>query len=71
MAVRLKPFAPHKAGSAGSADHDAILGCDTPLRRLLEAEKVGVVLSDEFLLHPEQSTGAIVLHHPQAKYFSI
>jgi 5-methyltetrahydrofolate--homocysteine methyltransferase len=30
-----------------------------------------VVLSDEYQLHPEQSTSAIVLHHPQAKYFSV
>ena len=43
----------------------------TQLLRLLEAERVGVVLSDEFQLHPEQSTSAIVLHHPQAKYFSV
>ena len=43
----------------------------THLLRLLEAEKIGVVLSDEFQLHPEQSTSAIVLHHPQAKYFSV
>ncbi len=43
----------------------------TQLLPLLEAEKVGVVLSDEFQLHPEQSTSAIVLHHPQAKYFSV
>ena len=42
-----------------------------PLLRLLEAEKIGVTLSDEFQLHPEQSTSAIVLHHPQAKYFSV
>ncbi|RMD64579.1 MAG: methionine synthase [Alphaproteobacteria bacterium] len=39
--------------------------------RLLEAERIGVGLSDEFQLHPEQSTSAIVLHHPQAKYFSV
>jgi len=43
----------------------------TQLLSLLEAEKVGVVLSDGFQLHPEQSTSAIVLHHPQAKYFSV
>ncbi|MFQ6017902.1 MAG: vitamin B12 dependent-methionine synthase activation domain-containing protein, partial [Kiloniellaceae bacterium] len=40
------------------------------LLRLLEAENIGVTMSDEFQLHPEQSTSAIVLHHPQAKYFS-
>jgi 5-methyltetrahydrofolate--homocysteine methyltransferase len=41
------------------------------LLRLLKAEQIGVVLSDEFQLHPEQSTSAIVVHHPRAKYFSV
>ena len=41
------------------------------LLRLLGAERIGVELSDEFQLHPEQSTSAIVVHHPQAKYFNI
>ena len=41
------------------------------LLKLLQAERVGVSLSDEYQLHPEQSTSAIVLHHPQAKYFSV
>lgn len=38
---------------------------------LLRPERVGVVLSDELQLHPEQSTDAFVLHHPEAKYFSV
>ncbi|MGH3423286.1 MAG: methionine synthase [Nocardioidaceae bacterium] len=37
---------------------------------LLEAERIGVELSEEFQLHPEQSTDAIVTHHPEAKYFN-
>jgi 5-methyltetrahydrofolate--homocysteine methyltransferase len=41
------------------------------LLKLLGAETIGVDLSDEFQLHPEQSTSAIVLHHPQARYFSV
>ena len=41
------------------------------LLRLLKAAEIGVVLSEEHQLHPEQSTSAIVLHHPQAKYFSV
>jgi 5-methyltetrahydrofolate--homocysteine methyltransferase len=41
------------------------------LLRLLGAERIGIELSDEFQLHPEQSTSAIVVHHPQAKYFSV
>jgi 5-methyltetrahydrofolate--homocysteine methyltransferase len=41
------------------------------LLKLLGAERIGVSLSDEWQLHPEQSTSAIVLHHPRAKYFSV
>ncbi len=37
---------------------------------LLKPERLGVTLSDEFQLHPEQSTDAIVIHHPEAKYFN-
>ncbi|MFC7310576.1 vitamin B12 dependent-methionine synthase activation domain-containing protein, partial [Streptomyces monticola] len=37
---------------------------------LLEPERIGVELSEEFQLHPEQSTDAIVIHHPEAKYFN-
>jgi 5-methyltetrahydrofolate--homocysteine methyltransferase len=41
------------------------------LLALLGAERIGVSLSDEWMLEPEQSTSAIVLMHPQAKYFSV
>ena len=37
---------------------------------LLRPERIGVELSEEFQLHPEQSTDAIVFHHPEAKYFN-
>ncbi|MFF5987427.1 methionine synthase [Prauserella flavalba] len=37
---------------------------------LLQPERIGVKLSEEFQLHPEQSTDAIVAHHPEAKYFN-
>lgn len=37
---------------------------------LLQPERIGVHLSEEFQLHPEQSTDAIVIHHPEAKYFN-
>jgi 5-methyltetrahydrofolate--homocysteine methyltransferase len=37
---------------------------------MLEPERIGVKLSEEFQLHPEQSTDAIVCHHPEAKYFN-
>jgi 5-methyltetrahydrofolate--homocysteine methyltransferase len=37
---------------------------------LLEPERIGVELSEELQLHPEQSTDAFVVHHPEAKYFN-
>ncbi|WP_284749298.1 methionine synthase [Amycolatopsis sp. RTGN1] len=37
---------------------------------LLEPGRIGVKLSEEYQLHPEQSTDAIVCHHPEAKYFN-
>ncbi|WP_338892324.1 methionine synthase [Rhodococcus sovatensis] len=41
------------------------------LAALLEPERIGVKLSEELQLHPEQSTDAFVLHHPEAKYFNV
>ena len=40
------------------------------LCELLEPSRIGVELSEEFQLHPEQSTSAIIVHHPEAKYFN-
>jgi 5-methyltetrahydrofolate--homocysteine methyltransferase len=37
---------------------------------LLEPGRISVVLSEELQLHPEQSTDALVVHHPEAKYFN-
>jgi 5-methyltetrahydrofolate--homocysteine methyltransferase len=41
------------------------------LLELLEAQAIGVTLSEEDQLEPEQSTSAIVVHHAQAEYFSV
>ena len=38
---------------------------------LLDPARIDVELSEEFQLEPEQSTSAIIVHHPEAKYFSI
>jgi 5-methyltetrahydrofolate--homocysteine methyltransferase len=38
--------------------------------RLLRPERIGVTLSEEFQLAPEQSTDALIAHHPEARYFS-
>ncbi len=39
--------------------------------RLLELERIGMTLSDGYAVMPEQSTVAIVAHHPQAVYFGM
>ncbi|HEY7853649.1 MAG TPA: methionine synthase [Aquiluna sp.] len=41
------------------------------IMELLKPERVGIELSDELMLNPEQSTDAFVFHHPEAKYFSV
>jgi 5-methyltetrahydrofolate--homocysteine methyltransferase len=43
----------------------------TKMMALLAPERIGVTLSEELQLHPEQSTDAFVLHHPEAKYFNV
>jgi 5-methyltetrahydrofolate--homocysteine methyltransferase len=41
----------------------------TKIVELLRPQEIGVTLSESFMLAPEQSTDALVVHHPQAKYF--
>ena len=41
------------------------------LFRLLEPERIGCTLTENDQIVPEQSTSAIVVHHPEAKYFAI
>ena len=43
----------------------------TKLFELLKPERIDVELTDEFMLEPEQSTSAIILHHSDAKYFNV
>jgi 5-methyltetrahydrofolate--homocysteine methyltransferase len=38
---------------------------------LLRPDRIGVTLSEECQLHPEQSTDALVAHHPEATYFNV
>jgi 5-methyltetrahydrofolate--homocysteine methyltransferase len=45
-------------------DHQVFFG-------IVPAERIGVTLTEGFQLVPEQSTAAIVLHHPQARYFAV
>jgi len=39
--------------------------------KLLNPAEIGVELTENFMLSPEQSTDALVAHHPQAKYFDV
>lgn len=41
------------------------------LFKLLKPERIGVALTDEEQMAPEQTTSAFIVHHPRAKYFSI
>jgi 5-methyltetrahydrofolate--homocysteine methyltransferase len=43
----------------------------TKLFELLDPSRIDVELTEEFQLDPEQSTSAIIVHHPEARYFSI
>jgi 5-methyltetrahydrofolate--homocysteine methyltransferase len=46
------------------------LAHQTDLVKLLDANRIGVEVSEELQLHPEQSTSAIIFHHPDAAYFN-
>jgi 5-methyltetrahydrofolate--homocysteine methyltransferase len=63
----------HYRGSRYSFGYPACpnLADQRSLLQLLGAERIGLSLSDEDQIEPEQSTSAIVLIHPQAKYFSV
>ena len=41
------------------------------LFRLLKPERIGCELTDNWQIDPEQSTSAIIVHHPEAKYFNV
>ena len=39
--------------------------------RIVPASEIGVTLTKGYQFVPEQSTGAIVMHHPEARYFAV
>ncbi len=47
------------------------LDLQKPLLQLLRSEEIGVRLTDSMEMLPEQSVSAMVVHHPQASYFSV
>jgi 5-methyltetrahydrofolate--homocysteine methyltransferase len=68
-----KLFAQGYRGSRYSFGYPACpnLEDQTLLCQLLQPERIGVSLSEEFMLEPEQSTSAIIVHHPEARYFDV
>jgi 5-methyltetrahydrofolate--homocysteine methyltransferase len=68
-----KLFKGHYRGRRYSFGYPACPNLDdqTGLFTLINPERIGMTLTENFLLEPEQSTTAIVFHHPNAKYFNI
>jgi 5-methyltetrahydrofolate--homocysteine methyltransferase len=66
-------FTQHYRGSRYSFGYPACpdMSDQEKLFRLLEPQRIGCVLTENWQIDPEQSTSAIVAHHPQAKYFAI
>jgi len=66
-------FAQHYQGSRYSFGYPACPSLEDHVKlfELLRPERIGVELTEEFQLVPEQSTDAIIVHHPEARYFSI
>ena len=38
---------------------------------ILKPERIGVTLTEDDQMVPEQTTSAFIVHHPQAKYFTL
>ncbi|MBM4110637.1 MAG: methionine synthase [Phycisphaerae bacterium] len=66
-------FTQHYRGSRYSFGYPACpeMSDQEKLFRLLEPQRIGCVLTENWQIDPEQSTSAIVAHHPQAKYFAV
>jgi 5-methyltetrahydrofolate--homocysteine methyltransferase len=67
-----KLFAQQYRGSRYSFGYPACpdMSDQEKLFRLLRPERIGCALTENWQIDPEQSTSAIVVHHPQAKYFN-
>jgi 5-methyltetrahydrofolate--homocysteine methyltransferase len=68
-----KLFKKHYRGCRYSFGYPAcpVLEDQVKLFELLEPERIGLALSEQFQLEPEQSTTAVIVHHPAAKYFNV
>jgi 5-methyltetrahydrofolate--homocysteine methyltransferase len=68
-----KLFTQHYRGSRYSFGYPACpdMSDQEKLFRLIRPERIGCVLTENWQIVPEQSTSAIVVHHPEAKYFAV
>ncbi|MEX1274793.1 MAG: methionine synthase [Bacteroidota bacterium] len=68
-----KLFSQGYQGSRFSFGYPACPNLDdqAKLFELLEPGRISVILSDEYQMEPEQSTSAIIVHHPEARFFTI
>ncbi len=66
-------FTQHYRGSRYSFGYPACpdMSDQDKLFRLLKPERIGCELTDNWQIDPEQSTSAIIVHHPEAKYFNV
>jgi 5-methyltetrahydrofolate--homocysteine methyltransferase len=66
-------FTQHYRGSRYSFGYPACpdMSDQEKLFRLLKPERIGCVLTENWQIVPEQSTSAIIVHHPEAKYFNV
>jgi 5-methyltetrahydrofolate--homocysteine methyltransferase len=66
-------FHQHYHGSRYSFGYPACPNLEDQVKmaELLEPKRIGVEVSEEYQLHPEQSTSVLIVHHLAAKYFSI
>jgi 5-methyltetrahydrofolate--homocysteine methyltransferase len=66
-------FTQHYRGSRYSFGYPACpdLSDQDKLFRLLKPERIGCELTENWQIDPEQSTSALIVHHPQAKYFAV
>ena len=68
-----KLFTQHYQGSRYSFGYPACpdMSAQEGLFRLIQPERIGCTLTENWQIDPEQSTSAIIVHHPQAKYFAV
>ncbi|MCC6427944.1 MAG: methionine synthase [Phycisphaerales bacterium] len=66
-------FTQHYRGSRYSFGYPACpdLSDQEKLFRLLKPDRIGCQLTENWQIDPEQSTSAIIVHHPEAKYFNV